>query len=165
MVPRERPQHKAAIGARDFVHQAHDVKFDRPTLFFGFSRGLGSEELQKGGMTAEATFAFETAVGTLRAGTYQFTSIAVRAGQPVMLAYNTKTRARNSIGLPMLDSYHPADERGPRVEFLCAAGVCSLKAIRTIGGATVYNTPRKQAGHKEDEVALVSVPIRLSNGD
>jgi hypothetical protein len=43
--------------------------------------------------------------------------------------------------------------------------VCSLKAIRTIDAALVHGTPRKRAGYKEDQVALVSVPIRLSNGD
>lgn len=123
---------------------------------------LGTAAFGQTRLTADIPFAFETTVGTLPAGNYRFTNATARAGTPWMIAYNTKTGASSSMGIPMRDAHHAAGDLGPVVEFVCGPGACRLKAIRTRDDALVYSVPRSR---KNTQVATVTVPLRLAHGD
>jgi hypothetical protein len=116
-------------------------------------------------MTADIPFAFETVTGTLPAGTYEVTEVHMGGAQHLMLLRNKETGKTSSVGIPVWDEWKRAGDRGPRVEFSCKAGACSLSAIRTFDGSMEYSGPSLPKNLKEDVVALVAVPLKAASGD
>jgi hypothetical protein len=116
-------------------------------------------------ITAEIPFAFHTATGVMPAGVYEFNRARLNGVQDLIYVQNKTTGQTTTAGMPIFDPYHTTGALGPRVDFVCVAGACSLKAIRTSNGSLVYNPSVETRKHAKESVAMVSVPAKTANGE
>jgi hypothetical protein len=139
---------------------------NRLIVFAASALAFGTVAFGQNRMTAEIPFAFQTATGTLPAGTYTFTRAKLNGSDHLITVQNVATYQSLSAGIPMFDDYDKAGKSGASIDFACVAGKCSLKAVRTVSGTMVYLTPRRpRAEEKASPMALVTIPAKVSNGD
>jgi hypothetical protein len=138
---------------------------NRLIVFAASALAFGTVAFGQTRMVAQVPFAFQTVTGTMPAGTYAFITPRNSAGNLVSVE-NTSTLHSQNAGFPLFDYYEKAGKRGPSIDFVCAAGRCSLKAIRTYNGSMVYPTPhRSRDEEKASPLAVVSIPVKVSNAD
>ena len=107
-------------------------------------------------MTAKIPFAFRTANGVLPAGEYAVLE-PMRNSSVTTLRNTVSHKTVSVIGMPA--DYGKAGDA--EIGFRCGSSDCSLAWIRTSDRKVSYGSGKAP----KDELAVVTVPIRISNGD
>jgi hypothetical protein len=139
---------------------------NRLIVFAASALALGTVAFGQERMTAEVPFAFHTVDSVLPAGTYEFTPVRLASVSHLLSVRNTATNESTAVGLPVFDQYNKSTGANPTLTFVCQAGACQLKAIRTSNGTLNYPVTRpSRSAAKEAQVAVITIPAKVSSGD
>jgi hypothetical protein len=133
---------------------------NRIALFAASAVVLGTMAYgQTNQMKADIPFAFHAGNGVLPAGEYTVSNERTPAGS----AYTTLRSVSLKKGVIALGSPNDAHAAGsPILVFRCARQGCALAAIRSSQGTVTYNSGK---AWPKEEVATITVPLRVVNGD
>jgi hypothetical protein len=134
---------------------------NRIALFAASAVVLGTMAYgQSSVVKAEIPFAFEASGKTLAAGAYVLDPLPSKDGAQILALHSVASnRSVIAIGTPA-DPYAKGESA---VLFRCNADGCVLAGLRSAAGTVTYGSAHKTPRAKE--VAMVAVPLRVSNGD
>ena len=116
-------------------------------------------------MKAQIPFAFQASHKVLAAGAY---TISEDGHTGTRVATVRSATTRNAV-FAMATQLELQAKGSPAMMFLCGQEGCKLAAIRTSGGTVSYGpgVPRNDARNasREEQLALIEVPLRAVNGD
>ena len=111
-------------------------------------------------LKAQIPFAFQSAAGTLPAGTYTIRDARLQGSSDLVSFRHEASKRTAFLMRRSLDVSAPA---APSVVFRCGEAGCVLSAIRQSDGTTSYYG--KYLSKHDKEVAMVSIPLESVKAD